>query len=158
MSPDAAYDQLSRALEMRAPRCNGDSRFTEDKVSPALAKDLAKICATCDVALLCRQYALAAKPKIGYWAGQRHGVSGRKAQRGGGGHGANKPARPKRDTSTAAEKRIAWCRAHATRLRDGVTRGEYEDWFLAVAAEYEAEADGLERTTSGIEESAARLS
>lgn len=148
MSPDGAYDQLSRALEMRAPQCNGDARFTEDRVTAAVAKDLAKICATCDVALLCRQYARAANPKIGYWAGHRPTPTPRTPATGRSGGGAAKQSRPKHDPAvTAREKRTAWCRAQATRLRDAVTRGEVEPWFLGAAAEYEAEADLHERAS-----------
>lgn len=142
MSPEDAYDQLSRALEMRAPQCNGDARFTEDRVTAAVAKDVAKICATCDVALLCRRYATAAQPKVGYWAGHRYGVPGRTAQREDGVHEAVENTRPKRDPAvTAAEKRIAWCRAHAARLRDGVARGDLEPWYLDAATQYETDAD-----------------
>ena len=143
MSPDAAYDQLSRALEMRAPKCNGDARFTEDRINPTVAKDLAKICATCDVALLCRQYARAANPQVGYWAGHRAGTTPRTPPAGR--RGAVKQTRPKRDPAvTAREKRIAFLRAHAARLRDGAASGEIESWFLDIAAQREADADQLE--------------
>ncbi|WP_404475152.1 WhiB family transcriptional regulator [Microbacterium aerolatum] len=73
----AAYAQLSRALEMRAPECNGIDLFTADQIAPADTKVLKPICDRCDVALLCRQYAKIAKPKVGFWAGRRH--SDRKA-------------------------------------------------------------------------------
>ncbi|KQY77541.1 hypothetical protein ASD13_02355 [Microbacterium sp. Root1433D1] len=146
MSPDAAYDQLSRALEMRAPKCNGDPRFTEDRITPTVAKELAEICWTCDVALLCRQYANVADPKIGYWAGHR--ATPRPPTSNAGRRGAAKQTRPKRDTAaTAAAKRIAWCRAHAARLRDAVSRGEIEPWYLDTAAHYETEADQHEHAS-----------
>lgn len=146
MSPDDAYAQLSRALETRAPRCNGDARFTEDRVTPAVAKNLAEICATCDVALLCRQYALAAKPKIGYWAGHRSTPTPPASNDGR--RGAVRQTRPKHDPAvTAREKRIVWCRAHAARLRDAVARGEVESWFLDAAGQYETEADQLQRAS-----------
>lgn len=74
MSPEVAYEQLSRALETRAPQCNRDDRFTADRISPATARDLAEICASCDVALLWQQYAKAASPTVGYWAGRRYGT------------------------------------------------------------------------------------
>lgn len=81
MPPDAAYDQLSRALSLRAPRCDGDPRFTADRITATEARELAPICASCDVALLCRQYANAADPQVGYWAGHRHGARGQGASR-----------------------------------------------------------------------------
>lgn len=144
MSPDDAYDQLSRALEIRAPKCNGDARFTEERITPAVAKDLAAICATCDVALLCRQFATAANPQVGYWAG--HLSTPTPVTRTTGRRGGVKQSRPKRAPAVSAtEKRIAWCRGHAARLRDGVARGELEPWFLDAAAHYEAEADQHER-------------
>lgn len=68
-----AYDQLSRALTERAPECNGIDLFTADTLSRADIEVLKPICATCDVALLCRQYAKTAKLKHGYWVGRNHG-------------------------------------------------------------------------------------
>lgn len=102
---------------MRASKCNGDPRFTEDRITPAVAIELAEICSTCDVALLCRQYPNVADPKIGYWAGHRYGVPGRKTRRGArqdsharrGREGSAPGADPWR--VSAAEKRIAWCAA-----------------------------------------------
>lgn len=79
MSPDDAYSQLSRALETRAPECNGIDLFTADHITKADAEVLKPICARCDVALLCRQYAKAAKPRVGFWAGRRYVDRGRKA-------------------------------------------------------------------------------
>lgn len=147
MSPEEAYAQLSRALEMRAPRCNGDPRFTDDRIRPATAIELAEICATCDVALLCRKYAQLTKPKVGFWAGKRYHVPKPPAPKD---HGrrAIRQTRPKHDAAAiAAAKRIAWCRANAARLRDAVARGDVEPWYLDAAAEYEAQADQLERAS-----------
>jgi len=70
---DAAYSQLSRALETRAPECNGIDLFTTDKLTRVDIEVLKPICAACDAALLCRQYARAAKPKHGFWAGRNYG-------------------------------------------------------------------------------------
>ncbi|MGM7671458.1 WhiB family transcriptional regulator [Microbacterium sp. A93] len=76
---DAAYAQLSRALDRRAPECDGIDLFTADTLTKADAATLAPICAACDVALLCRQYAKAAKPTVGFWAGKQYVGRGRKA-------------------------------------------------------------------------------
>ncbi|WP_366945552.1 WhiB family transcriptional regulator [Microbacterium sp.] len=53
--------------------------FTADNLSPADIEVLKPICASCDVALLCRQYAKAAKPTVGFWAGKHYVGRGRKA-------------------------------------------------------------------------------
>lgn len=141
MSPDDAYAQLSRALEMRAPRCNGDPRFSDDRISSATAIELAEICARCDVALLCRQYAQLAEPRVGFWAGKRYPAPKTPTPKDNG-RRAIRQTRPKQDAAAiAAAKRIAWCRAHAARLRDAVARGDVEPWYLDAAAQYEAEAD-----------------
>lgn len=70
MSPDDAYDQLSRALDRRPPECHSIARSTEDKLSRADIETLAPACASCDIALLCRQYANTAQVKVGFWAGR----------------------------------------------------------------------------------------
>lgn len=72
MSPEQAYAQLSRAIDTRPPECTGIDLFTADHITPADEKVLKPICAGCDLALLCRQYAHAAKPDVGYWAGKNH--------------------------------------------------------------------------------------
>lgn len=70
---EQAYDQLSRALAERGPECDGVDLFTADRLTRADIEVLKPICAACDVALLCRQYAKIAKLKHGYWAGRNYG-------------------------------------------------------------------------------------
>lgn len=70
---EQAYDQLSRALTERGPECDGVDLFTADHLTRADIEVLKPICAACDVALLCRQYAKTAKLKHGYWAGRNYG-------------------------------------------------------------------------------------
>jgi Transcription factor WhiB len=72
MSPDEAFAHLTKALDARAPECNGIDLFTADTLTVADEAVLAPICASCDLALLCRQYASTAKPTVGYWAGRRY--------------------------------------------------------------------------------------
>ena len=67
---ETAYTQLSRALAEKAPECMDIDMFTADTITRADAAVLKPICDACDVALLCRQYARAAKPKVGFWAGK----------------------------------------------------------------------------------------
>lgn len=115
-------------------------------ISSADVEVLKPTCAACDVALLCRQYAKVAKPTVGFWAGKRYRAPkpsmSKDKQR-----GAVKQTRPKRDATAASTNRIAWCRAHAARLRDAVARGDLEPWYLDAAAHYEAEADRHEHTS-----------
>lgn len=68
----AAYAQLSRALDTRAPECDDIDLFTADSLTPSDIEVLKPICARCDVALLCRQYAKTARIKHGFWAGKDH--------------------------------------------------------------------------------------
>lgn len=141
MLPDDAYTQLSRALEMRAPECDGIDLFTADRISATDAEILAPICARCDVALLCRQYAKAEKPKVGYWAGKRYHAPEPTTPKDNARQSIRQTGPKRNATAAAATKRAAWCRAHAARLRDAVARGDLEPWYLDAAAHYEAEAD-----------------
>ncbi|GAA2865729.1 WhiB family transcriptional regulator [Microbacterium arabinogalactanolyticum] len=52
------------------PECNHIDLFTADILTRADTEVLKPICAACDVALLCRQYAKPARLKHGFWAGK----------------------------------------------------------------------------------------
>lgn len=62
------HDALLTALEHYRPPCRGDARFTDDDQR---ATDLAMICARCSIVVECGEYADAARPPAGIWAGRR---------------------------------------------------------------------------------------
>lgn len=70
---DAIYAQLARALDRRKPECVGNDLFTADNLTAGDVETLAPICASCDMTLLCRQYAKAAKVSTGFRAGKNYG-------------------------------------------------------------------------------------
>lgn len=65
-----AYERLAQALEMMGAPCEGDPRFTTDN---APLDALQPICAGCPIQMLCDEYARAARPAAGVWAGRRYG-------------------------------------------------------------------------------------
>lgn len=72
-----AHDRLIEAMVERTPSCEGIDLFTADIIERADAVILKSICAACDLAILCRQYAELDKPKAGFWAGKRYGFNSR---------------------------------------------------------------------------------
>lgn len=64
----AEHDALLAALDHYRPPCRGDARFTDDD-QPASA--LEPICARCSILPECGEYADAAHPAAGIWAGRR---------------------------------------------------------------------------------------
>ncbi|WP_417509612.1 WhiB family transcriptional regulator [Microbacterium sp.] len=54
--------------------------FTADTITAADIEVLKLICARCDVALLCWQYAKASKAKVGFWAGKNYGLGAGRTQ------------------------------------------------------------------------------
>ncbi|RBO71027.1 MULTISPECIES: WhiB family transcriptional regulator [unclassified Microbacterium] len=75
MSAAAAWAELSRALLVLAPACDGDDRFISDGRSSATSTELASICADCPVLTVCRSYASEARPHTmaGFWGGRWRG-------------------------------------------------------------------------------------
>ncbi|KJQ54153.1 WhiB family transcriptional regulator [Microbacterium sp. SA39] len=73
---ETAFDALARALDDAAPGCKGDTRFTLD--AHQLQRDevtflSVKVCRPCPLRALCQDYAEAAKPQAGVWAGRVYG-------------------------------------------------------------------------------------
>lgn len=64
------YERLQEALEQQGAPCEGDARFTTDN---APLDALQPVCAACPIRMLCDEYARAAKPAAGIWAGKRYG-------------------------------------------------------------------------------------
>ena len=62
------YSALMNAMRDTEVPCTDDERFLMDDSDEKL---LAHICAKCPVDIWCRDYALAAKPAGGVWAGRR---------------------------------------------------------------------------------------
>lgn len=71
----AEYTALVDALEHYRPPCHADPRFTDDDQR---ATDLAMICARCSILPECGEYADAARPAAGIWAGRRWTTTQRK--------------------------------------------------------------------------------
>lgn len=65
--------RLDRALRDRVPGCNGDARFTEDKLQLRRSTVLLPICAGCPLFIECGEYAETARPPVGFWAGKWRG-------------------------------------------------------------------------------------
>lgn len=65
-----AYDALQDAMRDEKPLCEGDARFVDDVTR---AEHVAELCAVCPLRGACLQYARAAHPTGGIWAGQRWG-------------------------------------------------------------------------------------
>jgi hypothetical protein len=65
-----AYQALLEAMEISTAPCLGDDRFTDDHT---LTEEVTPICDTCPLRNLCEDYARAAKPTGGIWAGRRWG-------------------------------------------------------------------------------------
>lgn len=66
---DTAYAQLLSALAVESPACGGNSLYTADHVAADELRFLEKICASCPVFTECQNYARAARPPAGIWAG-----------------------------------------------------------------------------------------
>ncbi|WP_156891238.1 WhiB family transcriptional regulator [Agromyces subbeticus] len=66
-----AYRALHDALADRQPLCAGDDRFIADAPSTEDIAEMAGMCELCSVRARCLDYALAAKPAAGFWAGIR---------------------------------------------------------------------------------------
>ena len=64
-----AYTRLTLAMEQQTPSCDGIDAFTSDTLDREDRANLAAICADCPLQVQCAEYARAAKPTAGYWAG-----------------------------------------------------------------------------------------
>ena len=69
-----AYTDLVAAIEANAAPCRGDDRYTADTLTPEEMGEVKEKCSACPVFLLCRDYAFAARPPAGIWAGKRWGA------------------------------------------------------------------------------------
>jgi len=67
-----AYDALHRAMSTTAPGCAGLDLFTADDLTKADIAVLVPICEACPINSLCRDYATAARPPAGFWAGKKY--------------------------------------------------------------------------------------
>jgi hypothetical protein len=72
VTPEAAWEALSDALERYVPPCTDDPLFTADKLAPDDQEFCAALCAGCPIALECEAYAVTAKVQAGYWAGHQY--------------------------------------------------------------------------------------
>lgn len=75
MIGDAAWAPLNAALKKNDPACQADKRFVLDDLSPVDVSEMKAICRACLVKLACFDYARAAKPTGGFWAGKQHRAS-----------------------------------------------------------------------------------
>lgn len=66
----AEYEALHEAMQWHRPACRGDDRFTADL---APLDGLREICTGCPLRQPCGDYAAAARPAGGVWAGRRYG-------------------------------------------------------------------------------------
>lgn len=75
----AAWADLTRALQVTAPSCEGDDRFTDDTTEHDA--DLRAVCASCPLLAQCRAYSTHTRGHqiAGYWAGHRRGALSREA-------------------------------------------------------------------------------
>jgi len=65
------YAELQEALARQTPACHGLDVFTR-KASASTADEtrmMEGICASCPVLSLCRAYASAGQPELGFWGG-----------------------------------------------------------------------------------------
>lgn len=76
----AAHERLLEGMIERTPSCEGVDLFTADVIERADTVILKSICAGCDLAILCRQFAELERPKAGFWAGKRYGINTRPAE------------------------------------------------------------------------------
>lgn len=75
---DAAHARLLEGMIERTPGCRGIDAFTEEHPSPDNVALMTTICGSCDLQLLCRRYADAERPPLGFWAGQLYTTKGRR--------------------------------------------------------------------------------
>lgn len=69
---DIAYGLLASAMENTEPNCTGSELFTADDLEQPDIAELARICDTCPLFILCDDYARLERPKAGVWAGKRY--------------------------------------------------------------------------------------
>ena len=77
----AAQEALTRAYADADPACLNDDRFTASRPGPLDAherRDLYLTCFGCPLFEVCAEYADAARPAAGYWAGKNYGTWERK--------------------------------------------------------------------------------
>jgi hypothetical protein len=67
---DAEWHTLQKCIDETAPACVGDPRFILD-ADDIDAAELANVCETCPLLAQCHDYANAARPSAGVWAGKR---------------------------------------------------------------------------------------
>lgn len=75
LDPTALYEKLTLAGQDDPPACEGDDTFIAERadLNPADLKRMRYVCDRCPLRDLCREYATAAKPKAGFWAGAFYG-------------------------------------------------------------------------------------
>ena len=81
MDPELAHERLLEGMIERTPGCRGIDAFTEEHPTREDVTLMAGICTRCDLQLLCRQYAEASRPALGFWAGHRYTARGRREHR-----------------------------------------------------------------------------
>lgn len=63
------WHRLQLAIGEETPACAGDSYFVLDRPTAVQKNYMHTLCSQCPVRNPCREYAIAAKPSGGYWAG-----------------------------------------------------------------------------------------
>lgn len=66
---DEAHDRLLEGMVDRTPECRDLDLFTADVITKADAAVMKPICDGCELIILCRRYAEADRPALGFWAG-----------------------------------------------------------------------------------------
>lgn len=71
----AKLSALLQAGVVTPPSCEGDESFIAERVDlvPADLKRMRFVCSRCDLFALCADYARAARPPAGFWAGTHRG-------------------------------------------------------------------------------------
>jgi hypothetical protein len=76
-----AWDALTDALRVEPPCCDGDLRFTADKLDADERADMRLICEACPVFDLCRDYRRTNPPHLtGFWGGHLVGSGNRSSR------------------------------------------------------------------------------
>ena len=66
------YDRLAEAMNHYRPACRGYDLFTADDPDAAQLALARRLCAGCPLRGLCSDFAEAANPEAGIWAGTRY--------------------------------------------------------------------------------------
>lgn len=71
---DIEYAALIEAMDHTRAGCKGDPRFIRDDLTADDEREMARICAACPLADLCKTAVKAMPYPAGYWAGRQYGT------------------------------------------------------------------------------------